>query len=1819
MAEAVRQTDRRRTERLPAQAGLPFKLTLEELEPRIAPTTLVAGQFVMFTDSDSHTIFVGLRQGSAGSVIVLDAAGTDVDDGAFDAPTETYDNEGFNPGASDIGSITFVGANLTTELLVTEVSVASAPLIITATPAASAHYLYTNSGGNDISAPTGSGGVLIDGTISAPGQNVGRILIDGTVHGNINIGGSIEVLEMGFLAGTVTIRGDVGVLHIQTNAGLADGTPFNPNPGGPAYAGSINVWGLAGQIDIAGINGGYNITEGAAAVPGVATRLFDGSAGAIVEAERVITDGLLGWCDHVGGTGPGAGLMGRIGVGAVGADFIRSNDTFATAQFVPGWGGNFTIFGRIEGPNLDVDGDGTSDSQDLVDFYAFPAMPGQVVTFASTGGAVGLFSPTGTLVATSNWGVLGAPESFTVETPGLYRIAVATDYNFATASASSSGVYTISVSGSTPTYLGAVTGATSFNSDLTVMNFGNNPLDPFDDYHPLGGVYYSGEYGFGTIRAGHSALTDAGIVEVSAAALGNLDTSVTPNVYYPQNLVSYGHIGRVAATGGFYDGYILVDGGVPNDYDLQVVNIGADAGHLLPNLIDNVGVSFIADGNIGTLQIGGTLYPTPTGLVSVTGPSGPIFYLIGGTVRANADHFGAPGYIDVLSIGGDFGALSGGDPYVGTGVGGNVRFVTVGGNIYVTGPSGTSPISPIVIVGGGGANQPTLITDDSGGGMQMSVGAGTTLTYRYIPIRDAGPGIAVTSMVVNGNSFNARVSGAVEVGEINVTAVTIIDPITLLPIAPNFRFSPLDPSGEVDIYHLAGDIGNFANSTYDGDLVFATIGNADSLSFTGPGGDIGITQYNTGAVITPPGVGGIVSIRDQVPVRGVLATGNLVQVTAAGAIRDLMATGFLGTVRTNSDGINTAAAQHASGLIPDHVWNTAYGGRGDGATGVFYGAGADPTTGYAIVSLDVGAGLGQVGSGSDANSGVFSPGIIGTVRATGAPASFIDPAIIGTGGVVNVLGLNSASIFGGKIEAGGLTDWMKYVATFSATGNVGTVHVTGPGATIDGTWISGFRIDRVIADGGSNGINDITVFGFSGGLNLVQSDGPGISNSRFQTDGPIGSMVVTSPAGAFFNNQVQASTTLKLISAPFVTSNYIDVFLTTDTIKGGTMSGNLLYSGGLKTVSFTGDISGNTFNVAGPVGTIKTSGGMFDSFLLVTGPFGDVGTLSSYGQLAGAVDVQGNVGTLSSAISDLTGDMVIGGNVNLISLPHGTLASNISIGGNLNGLKIAGDLGVPGGVFAVGGNLGRVTLGSRTVIADINSDLLIGGNMAGLTVNGGMNGNLFVGGAISGLSFGDDVNTVAQHMAVAARLDYAGDVDFYSFDATLGQNITIATNTVGHGVAGLRVPNTVIGLYGPGGVFITVDDDSGPGADSLINFAIPATGTYYVAVANWPDGLSVLPDNGVRFDGAPQGDTGPYTLTIDGSDAVGGAFEPRETYFFPLNNGPSIAHPWPTPQAQNLMGVAPFTAVGPVNQLTIGGRTVAADLNGDALFEGGVKQMTITGSFNSDMTVLGNLSSLSVATVAGGNLGGLGDSLTVTGSLGKLTVGGRGGVGVLNSDLVVGAGMQQMTITGTVLGNIDVTGTVRGATVTGDLGGVGTHMNVTGDLTKLTVGARGVPSDLLSDLNVTGKLQNLSVSDDVVGNINVIGSLQNLTVTGDVWGDIDVGGALQNAKITGNVGVFGATHVNVGTNLQTMSIGARGIVSTLFSDVNVGNDLGRLTAGPIWGDIVVTRNVQQVSTTSGVVPVAVPPPSYIFAFDNGLDPTGSLTAFGQVRTVKHVT
>lgn len=191
------------------------KFLLEELEERIAPAVLTPGNGISWTDANGDEVTVTYGEGPDGSQVeVLDPFGGDV--GAGD----------------DIGTITFTGANLMSELVVT----------------------CNGAGGNDI---------VITGGISAPGgQDVGTINVGlgeystnmgDAVLGSgfsIDVGGRLGVLALNgdidfdTMNHSVSTGGDIGLIYIGGNLHLEPIGPdglahFSAGAGGDADIGFI--------------------------------------------------------------------------------------------------------------------------------------------------------------------------------------------------------------------------------------------------------------------------------------------------------------------------------------------------------------------------------------------------------------------------------------------------------------------------------------------------------------------------------------------------------------------------------------------------------------------------------------------------------------------------------------------------------------------------------------------------------------------------------------------------------------------------------------------------------------------------------------------------------------------------------------------------------------------------------------------------------------------------------------------------------------------------------------------------------------------------------------------------------------------------------------------------------------------------------------------------------------------------------------------------------------------------------------------------------------------------------------------------------------------------------------------------------------------------------------------------------------------------------------------------------------------------------------------------------------------------------------------
>ncbi len=97
------------------------------------------------------------------------------------------------------------------------------------------------------------------------------------------------------------------------------------------------------------------------------------------------------------------------------------------------------------------------------------------------------------------------------------------------------------------------------------------------------------------------------------------------------------------------------------------------------------------------------------------------------------------------------------------------------------------------------------------------------------------------------------------------------------------------------------------------------------------------------------------------------------------------------------------------------------------------------------------------------------------------------------------------------------------------------------------------------------------------------------------------------------------------------------------------------------------------------------------------------------------------------------------------------------------------------------------------------------------------------------------------------------DFDFYSLQASAGQVVTVRTATPTGAL------DTLVALYRPDGTIVATNDDSGGTFDSLLQYEVPAAGTYYAVVAAY-SGLPADPFDPASGDGGAS--EGPYTVTI---------------------------------------------------------------------------------------------------------------------------------------------------------------------------------------------------------------------------------------------------------------------------------------------------------------------------------------------------------------------
>lgn len=933
------------------------------------------------------------------------------------------------------------------------------------------------------------------------GQNVGNVLIGGTLTGKVHTAGGFDIFYAGWLITGETggqgeappsiednfyVASDLRNLIVSDSIGTNDDTGADGDPTKPQYMSGFDL-NVGGKL-------GYMLT----------------------------LDSLIGWVDvgnqDVFSAEPMSSIQSEVEKNPLNEDgnegilFQRFelyrddgafyNETFYTPQYLA------TARGTTLGADEEIIVSGylySEEAGDMVDYYAVGLMAGQTVEVQILGGVVGVVDPDGRRIASNvsdvdSGAVYEEPFRFTADRPGAYRFLVVggvDDEGGFGSGVESDASYTLMISDVGDLALGGLVARTNI-----LASAGLDPTVYVRDGDA--GAIVAEQFLISNtpltvlVENGNLRVVEAGQMGVLTddATTGGIDLAV-PN----------GSIGLLRTGGGAVsegeggaDGGDA-DGGPPTAGEgmmlVDLMNVGGDvqtidcAGRLLTNLE--------VDGGLGVLRAGSMAWEKAQS-----------------TITVNADNVGNDGIIDLIDIAGDLGTLTQGGPVITTGPGGNVRYMRVGGAFYDdyyfgTGGTGENYVQLAVgesatIRDDGGAwitIKPTHILPDNydtGGNFWMDVTEAASLQYRTFGIRGSGGSVLVDVISDGGAEIigdDFGVGAGVEISRIEVQGTgrdvttdedgnLVIEPVVDDPFRRIYRYRLPDGSfiltenpgprldvlvtGKngtvVDVFDVVGaNFTRISNNT-GGEIVNVT---ADSIGELYSAGTLGLAKRHTGAAVNPISV-----VSDEYPFQnqriGIVAEGDVVWARARGALGNLIVTGSIGE----------ATADY--GDVDEY--------------GVFEGIAAPIYAGGDLHRVNIGEGLAPTGNGGVAHSGIYADGIIRSVVGTNAD---IRGNIVASGGIESVR-LTNGSIINVNIQAPGSLDMSLETAVgITYSGNVDNIDVTGGG-------IIGLRV-------GARNIGDTTIRDGFGLFNSVYSV-PGVGTIGNVTADGYGVRIVTFHGGS---------------------------------------------------------------------------------------------------------------------------------------------------------------------------------------------------------------------------------------------------------------------------------------------------------------------------------------------------------------------------------------------------------------------------------------------------------------------------------------------------------------------------------------------------------------------------------------------------------------------------------------------------------------------------------------------------------------------------------
>ncbi len=981
--------------------------------------------------------------------------------------------------------------------------------------------------------------VMIDPTnIEAPGQEVGRTIIGGTIAGRVINPGSFTILEMGFLWGNIDIGENTDAIIMKMGGGAL---AFEESDETDVEYHAPWLW----------IDGGFQPIS-RITVDGTLNSVYsrgdvDWPLYSAIQVENDPTVVPMGtwYVEYENREPPGDAFeVRRERLWREGELVDWENNTPATARFLNHPTGNFRIEGTLEYTfGLDPLWD--------VDWYAVALMAGQTMTISGDleycqvylfdFRASWLPDPMDGMIDSYGWKFsqiepLGVytPITFTAPAAGIYFVKLERD----TVSNLAVRDYSLQFTGATAASLGAVSVIGHYGFEADTFN------------------YYSGT---GLASAANIATKQGG--DLGAVMITGDSFNTVAYAIEGGNLVAFqaGRIGPRVLRGGYIhwtDNRILSDNNIG-----RVASVLPTVGYLNAEIeAGSTGLVYYPDAYIQNIYSAANL--VERGHVYATGSIGVIEVqnaMENLTLSVNTDGSGPGGRIDLIDVRGDWGV--GADtpndergsigtsapPVLYHGPGGDIGFIFIGGTIYSR--TGGDEAQPRIVTDG----RSTILNDDGGGRMTVTpqltqardaAGILTGLTYMprysyvYIPVEDSigGVGGVIANLRIDG-SARLSTTGVVQISQMDVSinvprTATALDPFTELVFGG---------TGQTDIYYLHDrhTHSTLERRTFDitinGDLVSANLGEGGwgagpdrDLASTFPIEDLIVERLIVRGNVGPPtgttgawlhGADEAVDIDDgdtdgddisqeQQEAQygwfhgrhnGLQMWGNLELMRVDGSVRDVRVsrhedddgerpgtllpehTGRLGILRVNADDYTPMGDWDG---VEGIVWardriDAVYVGDGLADTGVSYAARAAIMSGYSIGKVEVSGPRTVINNRAYGEiHGVIAGYRNDVVTTTDERGFQTVQAVDGVGLVTATNGawLNSAYIAGWDLEL------FQYGYTpegrFSRS-SVGTVScsgvVGGVAAMITNSIISGLYIGRITAELNTGGISNTYV------------------------------------------------------------------------------------------------------------------------------------------------------------------------------------------------------------------------------------------------------------------------------------------------------------------------------------------------------------------------------------------------------------------------------------------------------------------------------------------------------------------------------------------------------------------------------------------------------------------------------------------------------------------------------------------------------------------------------------------------------------------------